>query len=194
MRSINSAAGTLLASGCFGLAQLIEMQLTSTVRLSTTGPNLTWGGYTWAGAAGIGSVDAVEQQAAEIKSLRFVLNGVPDANVAIAMGEPLQNRPVIIRTCIFDPATWAVADVITEEVGYMDTMALHEDAITEPGQAVATSITATAEGAAIDLLRPRGLLYTHAHQQRLHPTDNGMQYVRDADLDITWPAASFFTK
>lgn len=188
MRTLTPAAAALITSGLYGIAQLIEIEFTSgTARLSTTGPSITWGGNTWQGAQAIGSIDVIDQQAAEIKGLRFTLNGVSGANLAIAMAEPVQGKTVTIRTVIFDPADWTVADVQTEEVGRMDVMVAQEDALQDMAQPVTATIVATAEGAAIDLLRPRGLLYTDGHQQRLHPGDKGCEYVRDADLEITWP-------
>ena len=191
MRAISPTAAALLASGRYGIAQLIEMQLATTVRLSTTGPSITWAGQTWQGAAAIGSMEVIDQQAGEIKSIRFTLNATRNTDIALALTEDIFGKPVTIYTAIFNPDDWTAADVLVEEAGRMDVMSVHEDEMREPGQQVQTSITATAEGVGIDLLRPRGLLYTHGHQQRLHPGDNAFEYVRDADLSITWPDKTY---
>ena len=191
MRAISPTAAALLASGRYGLAQLIEMQFSTTVRLSTTGPSIVWAGHTWQGAASIGTMEVIDQQAGEIKSIRFTLRATKNTDIALALSEPIFDKPVIIYTAIFDPDDWTAADVLVEEAGRMDTMSVHEDEMRELGQQVQTTITATAEGVGIDLLRPRGLLYTHAHQQRLHPGDKFFEYVRDADLSITWPDKTY---
>lgn len=191
MRALSPTAAALFASGRYALCMLIEMQLTSTVRLATCGPSITWGGNVWQGAASIGAVEVIDHQAGEIKSLRFTLNAAPQSNLAIALSEPIRGKPVAIYTAIFDPDTYTAADVLLEEAGELDVMSIHEDELRDQGQPIGTTITATAEGAGIDLLRPRGLLYTHAHQQRLHPGDNGLEYVRDADLSIVWPDKTY---
>jgi hypothetical protein len=188
MRSINPTASALLASGSYELAQLVEMQLTSgTLRLATSGVDLLWSGHTWLGAAAIGSIGELEQAPGEIKGLEFTLTGVPDAYVALAMSENVQGRPCILRTVLADRQTWAIADVILEESLRLDVLRCTEGAIDQAGQPIQVAIVCTAESASIDLLRPRGLLYTDGHQQRLHAGDKGLEYVRDADLDIVWP-------
>lgn len=192
MRTLSGTATSLLASGAYELAQLIEMQLTSgTIRLATTGINLSWNGFTWSGAASIGSIAEVEQQPGELKGLEFVMTGTPDAYVALAMSEPVQGKPCILRTVIADRATWSVADAPTEETLRLDVLRAREGRIDDVGAAIPVSIACTAESAAIDLLRPRGLLYTDDHQKRLHPADKGMEYVRDIDLDIVWPDRTY---
>ena len=187
MRSLSPAATAALAARPIGLAQLVTMSLTSTLRLNTTPWTLTWGGNDYLGAGTLGAIDVIEDSPGEVKGLQFQLSGIGADYIAICLAEPVQGKAVTIYTAIFD-ANSQVADAVLEWSGRLDTMAIRE----EGGSAV---ISVTAEHVGIDLLRPCNLLFSNQDQQRLFPGDDFSEYVIDqADQQIVWPAASWFRK
>ncbi|WKB52316.1 hypothetical protein [Eleftheria terrae] len=185
MRTLTPAAHAALSSGRVVIAQLIYLGLSQPVYLNTTGWDLQWNGSTWRGAAGIGSIDVIEDSPGEIKGLSLELSAVHASDIALALAEPLQGRPVEIRTAIFDPDSLQVLDAPVEWAGRLDTAALAESG-------GAARMAVTAEHIGIDLLRSTVMRYSDAEQRRLFPGDRGLEYVSDqAEQNIVWPAASF---
>ena len=187
MRGITVAAAAALEQPTLPMALLIDMALTSPLRVCTGGWSLVWSGNTYTPVNSLGTVDAVrETTGGQPEALRFSLSGVPSSMVALALAEPVQGKAVSVYVAIFDPATYQILDAALEWAGTLDTMALSESGGT-------ASITVTAEHAGIDLLRAVPVRYTDTDQQRLYPGDLGFQYVTDqADQTLVWPAASFF--
>lgn len=186
MRSLSAPVAAAIAASSKALVTLVQMSLTSTLYLNTSAWSLSWNGQTWLPTAGVGALGPIEDAPGEIKGFSFSLSGVPAANLAIALNEPLQGKAVTIYTAIVDTATSTVLDALAEWTGRLDTMSIEE-------QGAAATITVTAEHAGIDLLRPRGLKYSQQDQDRLFAGDTFFEYVVDtADREIVWPAASFF--
>lgn len=188
MRVITTPAATALAGQVVPLALLLQLDLTSTVRLATGGLQLEWGGHTWTALGGLGNVGPAQEAAGTPAAISLQLSGVPASQVSLALSEPVQGKACTIRVAVLDPATHAVLDAPVEWVGTLDTMTLSEDG----GTAV---INVTAEHAGVDLLRPVPVRYTDVDQQRLYPGDLGFQYAVDtAGKTITWPTASYFRR
>ena len=187
MRSRSGAAVAALAARPVGLAQLVTLSLTSTVRLNTTGWNLSWGGQTYYGAASIGSISVIEDAPGEVKGLQFQMSGTSSTNLALALAEPVQGKSITVHTAIFG-ADSQIADAVLEWAGRIDVMTIHEEGD-------AATISVTAEHVGIDLLRPSGLLFSNQDQLRLYPGDNFCEYIIDqAEQNLIWPAASYWKK
>jgi hypothetical protein len=186
VRAITGPAAAALDDPSLPLAVLIDMTLTSPLRLCTGGWNLTYGGNTYSAVGGLGSVEPTTESTGQPKGLRFTLSGVPSSMISLALAEPVQGKTVNVYVAIFDPATYTILDAALEWNGTLDTMVISEDGAT-------ATITVNAEHAGIDLLRAVPVRYTDMDQQRLFTGDLGFQYVTDqADQTIVWPAASFF--
>lgn len=187
MRVLTSAASAALASTPLPLAVLVEMDLASgPLYLNTASVDMTLAGVTYYGTRGLGKIDVISDTPAETKALTFELSGVPAAQIALALTEPVQGRPVRVKLAIFDPATYRLLDVDLAWAGTLDTMNIAD------GQPTAI-LQVSAEHAGIDLLRPTNSLYSDAEQQRLNPGDLGLQYMADqVDMRVVWPAATFF--
>jgi hypothetical protein len=189
MRILSVAAQTALRSSPLPLAVLVEMDLLSApLNLNTTSSTLTIGGTTYLGTLGVGKIDAMADTPAEVKALSFELSGVPAAQIALALTEPVQGRAVRVKLAIYDRATYQVLATDLRWAGVLDTLNISD------GQPTAT-LQVTAEHAGIDLLRPLNALYADAEQQRLVPGDTGLQYMADqVDMRVIWPTADFFKK
>lgn len=188
MRSISGPAGAALASGRVALVLLVEMQLSTTIRLASSAVTITWSGFDWIGAGSLGAVEEVADVAGEHKPLRFVLSGVPSANLSIALQEPIRDKPCIVRMAVLDPDTHAVLDAPVVWTGTLDQMP-----VTLSGETC--TIAVVAEHAGVAYARPKPLRYTDADQQRLYPGDTSLRFVVDqAQHQDVWPAASYFRR
>jgi hypothetical protein len=185
MRTLTTGEATALASSPCPLAILVEMDLTSPLNLCTASIDLTIGGTTYLGAAGLGKIEVIQDSPSEIKQIRFELSGVPSASIALALSEPVQGKAVRIKLAIFDPTTYAVLSARLRWAGRLDVMAIQDG----PGSA---TIQVTAEHAAIDLLRPTMSYYSDSEQRRLYSSDPSLQFMADqVEQKITWPAATW---
>lgn len=188
MRALSAPVLSALAGSSVGLAQLVELDLDIPWFTNTTGTDLVWNGNTYLGMAGVGSIDVIEDTPLEIKGLRFSLPAIVDSELATALIGMPQGRSARVLTAVFDPATFQILDAVVEWAGRLDVPQIEE-------RGSSSVISVSAESMAVDLLRPSGLLYTNADQQRLHPGDDSFEFVLDqAEKSIVWPAARFFRK
>jgi hypothetical protein len=178
-----------LAADHVVVVQLVELQFPSgTVALNTSNWNLVWDGVTYLGAYGLGSVSPIKDSPGEIQGTSFTLSGGDSSSIALALdatGE-VQGTPAIIRTAILDTTTFQILDALIDWAGTLDTMSIEED----NNQA---TISATAESAAVDLLRGNLSTYSDADQQALFSGDLAFEYVvSQVDQPVVWPAREYF--
>jgi hypothetical protein len=178
-----------LAAGHVVVVQLVELQFPSgTVALNTSNWHLDWDSVTYQGAYGLGSVSPIKDSPGEIQGISFTLSGGDSASIALALdaaGE-VQGTPATIRTAILDTTTLQILDAPIDWAGTLDTMSIEED----NNQA---TINATAESAAVDLLRGNLSTYSDADQQALFPGDRAFEYVvSQVDQPVVWPAREYF--
>jgi hypothetical protein len=178
-----------LAAGDVVVVQLVELQFPSgTVALNTSNWNLVWGGVTYLGAYGLGSVSPIKDSPGEIQGISFTLSGGDSTSIALALdaSAEVQGTPAIIRTAILDTNSFQILDAPIDWAGTLDTMSIEED----NNQA---TISATAESAAVDLLRGNLSTYSDADQQALFPGDVAFEYVvSQVDQTVVWPAREYF--
>lgn len=185
MRILSAPTLAVLAGPLVPIALLVEMDLSSQVLLNSANVDLTLSGLTYLGTRGLGKVEAIKETPAEVAQLKFEMSGVPSAQLALALAEPVQGKDVRIKFAIFDPATYQVLDATLRWAGKLDVMVIADGPDT-------STVAVTAEHAGIDLLRPVSSVYSNAEQQRLAPGDLFCQYVSDqAEQKIIWPAASW---
>jgi hypothetical protein len=188
MRTLNSAAAALLvriqAGEQIPLVQLVEMQLTSTIYLTTAGHQLSWNGHTWL-PAGLGSVEAIEDASGEVQALQFAMPGVTSEQLAIALVEPVEGKTVRVYDALVDPGTGLVADAVLAWAGTLNVPGI-EDGPT-------ATVLVSAEHRGMLALRPKPTRYTNDEQQRRYPGDTSLDIDPATDAaPIAWPAASFF--
>ena len=182
------------------MALLIDLQLTSPIRLCTCAVDISYGGNTYTGGRGVG-VDTVKDQGGEIQSLRFSLSGVPSEYISLALAEPIQGKIVVVYTALMDPDTHALVDVLPLWRGTLDQMPIKHGPTT-------SIISVTAEHRGIAFSRPKGLRYTDAEQRRIYPSrapiggvgptapaDKCLEYlVSQSTHQDVWPSAAFFKR
>jgi len=189
MKTYSAPVLAALAAGDVVVVQLVELQFPSgTVALNTSNWHLVWGGVTYLGAYGLGSVSPVKDSPGEIQGISFTLSGGDSSSIALALdaATEVQGTPAIIRTAILDTTTFQILDAPIDWAGTLDTMSIEED----NNQA---TISATAESAAVDLLRGNLSTYSDADQQALFPGDLAFEYVvSQVDQPVVWPAREYF--
>ncbi len=194
MRSLSGPTVTALGTSGVPIVQLVLLAFSANggtdVALNTSTWDLVYGGVTYKGAYGLGSIGPVNDAPGEIKGLQLELSGVAATAVTLALdgADDWQGCPVTIRTAILDPATYAVLDAPVEWTGRGDVLSLSEDGET-------CSIGATAESTAVDLLHGSAMTYSDPDQQSLYAGDLAFEYVVDqADKPVVWPSKEYFKR
>jgi hypothetical protein len=188
MRTLTAPAQALLDRVIAGerlpMVQLLVMELDSPIYLTTAGVPLVWGGHTWQ-PTGLRIQPIEHLSGADIDQLQFVLPGVSDDDLALALSTPVEGKTVRVYDALVDPASGAVADAVEGWVGALGLPSF------EDGQEAAVSWTA--EHRAIQAMRPKPVRYSNDAQQRLYPGDTSLDFDPATDAAaLAWPAASFF--
>lgn len=151
------------------------------VRVHSALGTITWGSEDWLGVGTLGSVSSVEESA-ELKrrTIIYTLTGIPNAMIAIALGENYQGRSAKLYIGFLDPTTGLlVADPELLDNGRMDSSGV------SIGEECSVTITAENRMAAWD--RPVVRRYTDAQQQEMFPGDKGLEFIdQAAQKEINW--------
>jgi len=166
------------------VASLVYMAFPgSAIALCSANRPIDFGGVTYRGAAGLGSISPITDSAGEVKGLNFEMAGVSSEAIALALDDAgvVQGTPVTIRTAILD-ANMGVLDAPIDWTGRLDTMSIREDGET-------CTIAVSAESSEVDLLRGSTLTYSDADQKSLYPGDRGFEFVNSqVGQRVIWPA------
>lgn len=191
MKTLASGVATAFASGQVAIVQLVHLAFGSgVVALNTSTWDLLYGGVTYQGAAGLGSISAVTDKPGEVQGLTLEIFG-DAANIALALdaSDIVQGTVCTIRTAVVDLSSESaitVLDAPVEWTGTLDTMSIAED-----GQQC--SIRVSAESRAVDLLRGTPWMLTNEEQHLVNATDSSFSYIVDQiDKPVVWPAKAFF--
>lgn len=188
MRSYSPSVFAALSSSPLRIAQLLYMQFPGgVVALTSANQDIDFGGVTYLGAAGLGTIREIQDSPGEIKGLQLEMSGVSSAALALALADSpdVQGAPLIIRLAIHDDSG-TVIDAPIDWAGIVDTMPIEENGET-------CSIAITAESGAVDFLRGNALTTSNADQQFLYPGDRAMEYVVSQDgVPIVWPTKQYY--
>lgn len=164
---------------------LIELGFDSGVQYLTSLPHdVDYGGHTWTSAQAVGTVEPITETDAGAQGLAFTLSGAPVSEIAGALTEPVQGRPVTVSLVVLDGTALRVDPNVWS--GSFDLMTIEDDT-------AGPLIRVTAEHAMIAWAQPSGLKFSDADQQRLHPGDRFFEFAAQmSQATITWPAKAFF--
>lgn len=189
MRDIGTAALAALSSDSLGMVTLVEMELSSPLRLCTSGYDITHDGDVYTGSGNLGSVSEITDTQGEVKGLSFSMSGIPSGYIAIALAEDVRGKPCRVFTGIVSSDTGALLDVVQSWSGTLDRMGIIKSA-----DGVCT-ISVTAEHGGVTFGRPKPLRYTDADQQRITAGDTSMRFcVSQAQHQDIWPSVEWFKK
>ena len=190
MRTLNVAGQALMARVLAGeqlpLVQLVRIEFAEVVYLTTAGCAIEWDGHSWL-PAGLGTVEAIEDNAAEMQPLQFTLPGLTPDQIAVALDPGTEGRSVRVYDALIDPDTGACADAVLAWAGTLNVPSLQDGEQAD--------LTVTAEHRGMLALRPKPSRYTDDEQRRLYPGDTCLQFDPATDAaPMVWPAASYFRK
>jgi hypothetical protein len=184
VRTLSPPANAVLGDR-LGMTQLIQMDTTDTLYITTAAMDIVWEGNTFIGGKAIGA-NTIKDQGGAVVGLQFSLSGVQNDTLAIALAEPIQGKRVQVWTAILDPNTQTILDALLTWAGTLDQMPIQQ-----AGPQAIVSVTAEHRG--IAFARPKGMHYNDSDQEALFPGDKCLQFivVQSQHQDV-WPAASFF--
>lgn len=142
----------------------------------------TFNGQIYEGAGSLGGIDAIEENAGDVKAtgVAMKLSGIPSDMVALCLAEHFQGRPVTIWFAMFDENGALIPDAIQIFKGRMDYPVIEEGGET-------ATITVFAESLLIDLERPRIRRYTNEDQTSAFPGDMGLEFTAAIqNVEIVW--------
>jgi len=188
MKFLSTAALTALNSSPLRIAQLIYMGFPGVpVALASSNFDIVFGGVTYRGAAGAGTISPIEDSPGDVKGLQFQMSGVPIEYLALALSDAtvVQGAPISIRNAILD-AGRSVIDAPVDWTGYVDTMSIEEDSET-------CTVALTAESSQVDLLRGNVITTSDADQKFLYPGDRAFEFVIPQEgVPIVWPTKQYY--
>lgn len=188
MRVLSPTAIAALNAPVLSIVQLVYMVFPGLpVALASSNFDVVFGGVTYRGAAGLGTISAIEDSGGEVKGIQMEVSGVPVEYLALALSDAtvVQGAPISIRLAIL-AADGSVIDAPLDWTGYVDTMSIEEDGET-------CSIALTAESSAVDLLRGNVLTTSNADQQFLYPGDRAFEFVvLQEGVPIVWPTKQYY--
>lgn len=183
--SLPSGLTTALAAAHVTWFALVQLDLDSgTVYLASTPHDVDYGGHTWTGAQGIGTIEPVTETADGAQGIAFTLSGVPSSAIAGVLTEDVQGRAVTLMLVVLDAGTWRVDPCVWQ--GALDVQTIEDSGDT-------ATIRVTAEHALIGWQQPSGRLFSNEQQQADYSGDKFFEFASAlADQPIVWPGKEFF--
>ena len=192
MRDINPDARLALAQGRAKLELLVDMALSTPLRLTTCMDNIEWGGHTWLSTRGMGSVDPIKDSADALTGITFSLSGARPDNLYTARTEKARGKACRLYIAILDLDTEALLDVLLEASLVLDQISISDTAADESG-VVTSTISVSARHMGTLYARAKPQFYTHEDQLRLFPGDYCLEFLNEqTSQEVVWPAAAFF--
>lgn len=183
MKTLSAPTVAALGGQVLSIAQLVYLGFPGfPIALCSANHPIEFDGVVYEGAAGLGTINAIEDSPGEIKGLQFQISGVPIENLGLALADAtlVQGAPVVIRLAILSESI--LLDAPIDWTGLLDTMSIEEDGDT-------CTIAVTAESSAVDLLRGNALTTSNADQQYLYPGDRAFEYVdSQSNIPVVWPS------
>lgn len=180
-RTLTPAASSAFDAGHVPSLIFVLMDFPSGIlRVNNSPATFAWGGNDWLGVGTLGSIDAIDEGVTlEARGLKFRISGVPQANVAVALGQKYQGRDCKVWRAPLTSDYAVIADPVLVFFGRLDVMDI------ELGPTA--TITVSAESRLADWDRSRGRRYTHEDQQIDYPGDKGLEFVPQmADKELRW--------
>lgn len=183
-RAWSGSATAVLGEAHLQVVVFVEMDFAGGfVRVCNASHDVAWNTYTWKGLGELGRIDqVVETGQLEARGLVFELSGVPSANLALALNDTYQGRPVRMWAAPITDAG-AFTDVRLVYVGRMDVL----EVIDGDNGVVRVS----SESRLTDMMRAMVRRYNDADQQGAYPGDKGLEFVDylSTDRQIRWGQA-----
>lgn len=180
-RGLSSTWTTALDDNQFLLATLIDIELSSTFRLTDYGASLTYSSNTYANSANLIEIgEARESGALKVNSLSITLTGADasQAYIAAFLGGDYINKRLLLRRALIN-ASNVVQDVFT----YFDGRIIGFDIADSTTE---TNVTVEAASHWVDFDKIRCRRTNLKSQQSFFPNDVGFEYAHNKIKDLRW--------
>lgn len=182
MRDMTAGVVTEIAKGEVQPVIFAELEFDSgTTRYWTGYGSLSWDSKTWLGTGDLGTISEIsETRSVRAEGITLEISGIPSANIALALTENYQGRPVSIWHGFVDDAVAVLADPVLTFKGLMDGMSIRDEGET-------STIQVSAENRLAELKRSRERRSTDQDQRIDYPNDRAYEFVAGLqDKDIRW--------
>ena len=180
-RALTTAAANASAADVVRPVLLIALEFSDgTVRYTTADRDVVYSSNTYTAAGHFASISQVEE-GTELEANRIVvgLNGVPSANISLAIGETYQNRAATVYLGFLDDNYALIADPFVAFKGRMDSMDI------ELGKTA--TIQMGIESRLVDWDKARIRRYTNEDQQNYFAGDKGLEFMNEmVDKQLVW--------
>jgi hypothetical protein len=182
-RTLTTAVGNAALADHVVVLALVELDFSSgVVRMTNSGYDVVYGGYTWSGKGAAASMEEIKEPSdLYAAGVALRLSGIPSAMVTTATSEDYQGRSAKIWLAFCSADHVIQADPVLLWVGRMDVMTVEMGA--------EASITLTTESRFADWDRPRVRRYNDADQQAVYAGDTGLRYMEQlVEKQLVWGA------
>lgn len=161
---------------------LVELMISTPVRLWTGIGDIVWSGATWTGAGSLLGVGQV-QETTELRAagMDISLSAIPSEMLSLALAEKYQGKAARVYLGAFDTNTGGLlTDPYMLFGGRIDTLSVVDGA-------EEATISVSLENRLIDLERGRERRYQDADHQAEYPGDRFFEYVPSLqDIEVKW--------
>jgi hypothetical protein len=181
VRTLTTAVGNAALADHVVVLALLEFDFSSGfVRMTNSGYDVVYGGYTWSGKGAAASMEVIKEPSdLYAAGVAFRLSGIPSAMVTTATSEDYQGRAAKMWLAFCSADHVVQADPVLLWVGRMDVMTID--------MGVEATITLTTESRFADWDRPRIRRYNDADQQAMYPGDTGLRYMEQlVEKQLIW--------
>jgi hypothetical protein len=179
-RLINSATLAALETDSFNSATLVQIDFSSTIRITDWARSVTALSNTWNSSANfIGVGDVTESQELRVNDLTLTLSGVDQTYVAIFLANNYIDVPINVYRVILDNADAVVGAPILIFDGILTGYAIED---TEEGSKVTVQMASHWK----DFEKENGRRTNHNSQQLYFAGDDGFEFAPKSIKDLKW--------
>ena len=179
-RLINSATLAALESDSFNIATLVQIDFSSTIRITDWARSVTALSNTWNSSANfIGVGDVTESQELRVNDLTLTLSGVDQTYVAIFLANNYIDVPINVYRVILDNADAVVGAPILIFDGILTGYAIED---TEEESKVTVQMASHWK----DFEKENGRRTNHNSQQLYFAGDEGFEFAPKSIKDLKW--------
>ena len=180
-RSLTTASSNATIADVVRPVLLIALEFSDgTVRYTTSDRDVVYDSNTYTATGHFASISAVEEGTElESHSITVGINGVPSANLSLAMGATYQNRTATVYLGFLDSNYALIADPFVAFKGRMNSMDV------QLGETA--SVQLSIESRLVDWDKARIRRYTNEDQQNYFAGDKGLEFVNEmVERDLIW--------
>lgn len=182
-RTIDSATQAALESNAFRMAHLLQINLSSIVRLTDYAYPINYGGQTYSTSGHLLTIESTtESSELRVGSFRLGLSGVSQEYVSILLNDDYVAKEVELSLALIDTSGNVIGDAIKTFDGLIESYSMQDNQ-------TSSTITLQVSSHWADFERKTGRLTNQTSQQYYFPEDTGFRFAAESIKDIKWGKA-----